>query len=376
MNIRKLETIVLAFFMFLITGCSANHAKGNVKREESMAATKRLSKKENQHTMYFAGGCFWGIEAYMKELPGVYETEVGYANGTIKNPTYEEVSSGTTGYAETVKVSYDTTKINTQELVRAFFKVIDPTSFHHQGNDYGTQYRTGIFYVSNGDKDIIEKEVAYQQKKYKKTIVTEVKPLKKYYRAEEYHQNYLDKHPDGYCHIDLGKAKEVIKEEKRNEKDPLDISNKIKAHTYRVPSKTELKKKLTKLQYDVTQENKTELPNTNAYVDNSKSGIYVDVVSGEPLFSSLDKYESGCGWPSFTKPIAPDVVVEHKDTSYNMVRTEVRSNIANIHLGHVFPDGPKAKGGLRYCINSAAIRFIPKDQMDKEGYGYLDVLFQ
>lgn len=201
-------------------------------------------------------------------------------------------------------------------------------------------------------------------------------PIKSFYPAETYHQDYLDKHPDGYCHIDLSKADELIAEEGLNGEDPYHLSAQIKAENYPVPSKQELKKKLTSIQYAVTQNKDTERPYSNEYADTFADGIYVDIASGEPLFSSLDKYESGCGWPSFTKPIIPDVITKQKDVSFNMTRTEVRSHAANIHLGHVFEDGPKEKGGLRYCINSASLRFIPKVDLQKQGYGFLLVLFQ
>lgn len=379
MKKKLLGTLGLACIVVL-SGCAAKNTMSNSttseNRKESMEETKMNVKDENKHTIYLAGGCFWGEEAFMKKLPGIYDTEVGYANGTTKKPTYTEVCTGTTGYAETVKVSYDKSKISTEEVLKGYFKTVDPTNKNGQGNDLGTQYRTGIYYVDEKDKDIIKNVVKEEQNNYKKPIITEVKPLLSYTRAEDYHQDYLDKHPDGYCHIDLNKADEFIAKEKLNEKASSDLFNQIKEHNYSVPSKEELKKKLTPVQYAVTQENDTEKPYTNEYADNHKAGIYVDIVSGEPLFTSLDKYDSGCGWPSFTKPIVPQVVTEHKDTSFNMVRTEVRSRVANIHLGHVFDDGPKDKGGLRYCINSASIRFIPKDDLKEQGYGYLSSLFQ
>lgn len=366
----------------LLSGCSLNNSSSSTKataatpRKESMEVTKMNVKEENKHTLYVAGGCFWGVEAFMKKLPGIYDTEVGYANGTTKNPTYGDVSTGTTGYAETVKVSYDISKISTEEVIKGFFNTIDPTNKDRQGNDFGSQYRTGVFYVDEKDKPIIDNVIKFEQTKYKKPIVTEVKPLMSYTKAEEYHQDYLDKNPNGYCHVDLNKADEFIAKENLNDTSSHDLFNEIKAQNYTVPSKAELKKKLTPTQYAVTQENYTEQPFTNEYEKNTQAGIYVDIASGEPLFSSIDKFESGCGWPSFTKPIVPQVVTEHKDTSFNMVRTEVRSRVANTHLGHVFDDGPKDKGGLRYCINSASIRFIPKDKLKDQGYGYLMSVFQ
>ncbi|MCT8715866.1 peptide-methionine (R)-S-oxide reductase MsrB, partial [Glaesserella parasuis] len=246
-------------------------------------------------------------------------------------------------------------KISLEKLLKYYFQVIDPTSLNKQGNDRGRQYRTGIYYQNEQDKAIILKEIEALQTKYKDKIQVEVEPLKHYILAEEYHQDYLKKNPNGYCHIDLEQANNIII-------DPKD---------YPKPSDEELKAKLTPLQYSVTQKKNTERSFSNEYWDNKKDGLYVDITTGEPLFSSRDKYDSGCGWPSFTKPIDKNVVTYQKDTSFNMIRTEVLSRSGKAHLGHVFDDGPKDKGGLRYCINSAAIKFIPLEQMEKENYGYL-----
>lgn len=373
----------LAAALLLLTGCAAISVKANGMAAKESADNRSVKqenvKKENAmmnngnlHTIYLAGGCFWGIEAYMKKLPGVADTDVGYANGNTENPTYEQVCGGDTGYAETVKVVYDPDTITTEQLLDGFFKVVDPTSVNKQGNDRGDQYRSGIYYTEEEDKAIAKEAVAKQQKKYTAPIVTEVLPLKNFYLAEEYHQDYLDKNPGGYCHINLKDADQFIKEEGLDKKD---LSSLIRPENYPVPSDEQLKKQLTPIQYKVTQENDTERPYTNEYADTFDKGIYVDVVTGEPLFCSLDKFQSGCGWPSFTKPIIPEVLTEKKDTSFNMVRTEVRSRAGNTHLGHVFNDGPVESGGLRYCINSASIRFVPYDKMDSEGYGFLMQIF-
>lgn len=307
--------------------------------------------------IYLAGGCFWGMEAYMARIFGVSDVVSGYANGTGENPTYEDVVRGDRGFAETVKVTYDPDRVSLADLLTDYFKVIDPTSVNKQGNDRGIQYRTGIYYENKEDLPVIQAAVDAEQQKYDKPIVTEVLPLSNYYLAEEYHQDYLEKHPDGYCHIDLG----VLKEQ----------TVKIDPALYPKPSDQELKQKLTKEQYQVAVLGDTEHAFSNAYWNQFDPGIYVDVTTGEPLFSSADKYDAGCGWPSFTKPIAPEVVTYDEDDSFGMVRTEVRSRAGNIHLGHVFDDGPADKGGKRYCINSASIRFVPLADMDKEGYGYL-----
>jgi peptide methionine sulfoxide reductase msrA/msrB len=224
-----------------------------------------------------------------------------------------------------------------------------------QGNDRGVQYRTGIFYTDDSEVAVIEEAIAEEQEKYSDPIAIEVEPLVHYFIAEEYHQDYLMKNPNGYCHINLSLANDVIIDEAR----------------YTKPSDEVLRETLTDIQYAVTQENQTESAFTNEYHDSTEVGLYVDVATGEPLFSSRDKFDSGCGWPSFTKPIVPEVVTYIEDNSYNMTRVEVRSRVGGGHLGHVFEDGPEELGGLRFCINSASIRFIPLAEMEESGYGYL-----
>lgn len=311
--------------------------------------------EKNLKDIYLAGGCFWGVEAYMTRVYGVYDVTSGYANGKTENPSYEDILYRGTGHAETVHVRYDSEKVDLQTLLSYYFKVIDPTSVNRQGNDRGSQYRTGIYYKDGSDLPIIQEKINSEQSKYKQPIVVEVKPLEHYYLAEEYHQDYLEKNPQGYCHINLYDVEDVV----------------INKDDYQKPSDKILKDKLTEIQYRVTQENATEGAFKNTYWDNKEKGIYVDITTGEPLFTSTDKFDSGCGWPSFTKPIVSEVVEYAEDLSYNMMRTEVRSRSGDAHLGHVFKDGPKEEGGLRYCINSASIRFIPLEDMEKEGYGHL-----
>ncbi|MCD7998081.1 MAG: peptide-methionine (R)-S-oxide reductase MsrB [Clostridiales bacterium] len=372
---------IMAAAMALLTGCSASTLNTGAVNTGKTADTMSMEQKQeepmmnndNLHTIYLAGGCFWGIEAYMKKLPGVRDTDVGYANGNTEKPTYEQVCYDNTGHAETVKVVYDPALISTEQLLDGFFKVVDPTSINRQGNDRGSQYRSGIYYVDEADKAIAESAAARQKENYKDPVVTEILPLNQFYLAEDYHQDYLDKNPGGYCHINLNAADEFIGEEGLGMSDDLSVL--IRPEDYPVPDDQVLKEKLTDIQYQVTQNNDTERPYTNEYAATFDKGIYVDVVTGEPLFSSEDKFESGCGWPSFSKPIIPEVVTEHTDTSFNMKRTEVRSRAGDTHLGHVFDDGPKDLGGLRYCINSASIRFIPFDDLETEGYGYLKPLF-
>ena len=312
-----------------------------------------IESKQEQRIIYLAGGCFWGLEAYMERIQGVTDAVSGYANGKGDTTNYQLLHA--TDHAETVKVTYDPNKISLDKLLQYYFRVIDPTSINKQGNDRGRQYRTGIYYQNEQDKAVIEAALKTLQNKYQAPIQIEVEPLKNYVEAEEYHQDYLKKNPNGYCHIDIKKADEPLIDDKK----------------YPKPSDAELKQKLTALQYDVTQGKHTERSFSNEYWDNFAPGIYVDITTGEPLFSSKDKFESGCGWPSFTKPIAAEVAEYQRDNSFNMTRIEVLSRSGHAHLGHVFDDGPRDKGGLRYCINSASIKFIPLDEMEKQGYGDL-----
>lgn len=316
-----------------------------------------------EREIYLAGGCFWGLEKYLSLLEGVVATEAGYANGSSEKPSYEDVCYRGTGHAETVKVVYDPGKISLDFLLEKYYGVIDPLTKNRQGNDAGRQYRTGIYYTDEKDRKIIEASLSELQKEYDVPVATEALPLENYASAEDYHQMYLDKNPGGYCHIGMAKFVEAAEA-----RDPRFL--------YPLKSREELRKSLTDIQYAVTQKDATEPPFKNAYHDNFRKGVYVDITTGEPLFVSADKFDSGCGWPSFSKPIAPELLTDKPDNSLGMSRTEVRSRRGNAHLGHVFPDGPEERGGLRYCINSAALRFIPEEDMEKEGCGYLRSLLE
>ncbi|MCR4817860.1 MAG: peptide-methionine (R)-S-oxide reductase MsrB [Fretibacterium sp.] len=317
----------------------------------------------NLSAVVLAGGCFWGVQAFMDRVPGVARTEVGYANGKTENPTYEEVCRGDTGHAEAVYVQYDTTKTSLRTILTAFFSIIDPTSRNRQGNDRGAQYRTGVYLTGPGaeeDRVIAGEVFASESKKHNKPLAVELEPLSAFYPAEEYHQKYLEKNPGGYCHVDFSHLKEIPSG----------------SHRYVRPSDSDLKKQLTDLQYRVTQEAATEAPFSSPLDDFWEPGLYVDVVTGEPLFTSLEKFNSGCGWPAFSRPVDARALKERTDTSHSMVRTEVRSRVGDSHLGHVFDDGPSDRGGLRYCINGAALRFIPLAKLEEEGYGEYRILFE
>ncbi|MDD3617905.1 MAG: peptide-methionine (R)-S-oxide reductase MsrB [Desulfobulbaceae bacterium] len=334
-------------------------------------STAASAQAAGRKTAIFAGGCFWCMEPPFEQLEGVVEVTAGYTGGKTEHPTYEEVSSGSTGHYEAVRVVYDPARISYEQLLDVFWRQIDPTDPGGQFADRGSQYHTAIFYLDE------EQRLAAEESKRKldesgmfgRPVVTAILPAAPFYPAEEYHQDYARKNVLHYSRYKSGSGREAYLKNTWQE-NILGGG----ATGYEMPSDAELRKSLTPLQYKVTREEGTEPPFRNEYWDNKQPGIYVDVISGEPLFSSLDKYDSGTGWPSFTRPINDAGIVEKKDYRLFSVRIEVRSRLADSHLGHVFNDGPQPTG-LRYCINSAALRFVPLEKMAEEGYGEFLQLF-
>lgn len=350
----KKTLIILLILAFVFSACKSNTEKKEKLKSETKKENFTMTKSDNIKTIYLAGGCFWGVEGYFSKLNGIINTEVGYANGNTENTDYQKIAI--TDHSETVKIDYDYSLISLEEILLHYFRIVDPKSLNKQGNDIGRQYRTGVYYTDKTDLETIDRIFEYENTLHN-GIVVEKEELKHFIPAENYHQDYLANNPNGYCHINLNLADKPLFDE-----------------NYQNPDEAKIKSELDSLSYSVLRQSATERPFSSPLNDEYRKGIYVDKITGEPLFASKDKFDSGCGWPSFSKPILSDKITYTEDKSHGMSRIETRSSKGDNHLGHVFNDGPKDKGGLRYCINGASLEFIAFEDMEEKGYGEYKLL--